>query len=979
MNQKNMYRLIGLIVFIIAGSVYFLTVQPSVSFWDCGEFIASSYGLQVPHPPGTPFFLILGRLLSIIPFAENIAFRVNTISVMSSAFTVMFLYLIAVKLIENYNKNKYDSLLNAFGTYLAAAIGALSLAFADTFWFNAAEAEVYAMSAFFIAFVTWLMLLWNEKADEPDNEKYLIMIAYLLGLSIGVHLMSVLAMVPIVMTIMFRKYLTDEETLKKTSYIFLIQAAGTILIAIFIWASATVSRPPSPEEYKAADLKFVTLIGVFWLVYMVAMWKKIFQRNSFYLPIMIGGVILLSVYPGFVKYIPKLIYALSGNDFTMNAIVFMGIFALVGYIIYWSKKTDKPTTNLFAKSILFILLGYSTYSMTMIRANQDTPINLNDPRTMSEFHSYMNREQYGDFPTFKRRFSQEGHQQNIYKNYSSDLDFFWNYQMQHMFNRYLGWNYIGRVSTVQGAGINWAQLFAIPFLLGLFGIYYQFKRDWKMASVMMAMFIFLGYLTAFYQNQQQPQPRERDYFYVGAFFVYSIWIALGTRGIFDLIYSQFKESKLLKPVYIISGVLMFAAVPVTMFASNYFTHDRSNNYVPWDYAYNLLQSAAPDAVLFTNGDNDTFPLWYLQDVEGVRRDVRVANLSLLNTPWYIRQLKNTTPYDSKAIAMTLSDKEINRIGPSKWEPREMTLPVPDNAYKDYNMYDAENTDSVYKITGTSDSNSGNITWMMKNTTSYGKIPVVRIQDIVVLDFIKANNWERPIYFAVTCSDNARLGLDEYLQMEGMAFRLVPKQRKSSAYYVNEKVMKDQLFNEPEEYSRSYQPGFKFRGLNDPTIFMNNNHKRLAQNYRNSFLRLAINYLDKGKKSDAVATLDRMEEKLPRNLIQMRYELLNDLGSLYYSAGGIKQYLSITSEIEPMMLKMLDDNPRDFQRQRNPYVVLRDIYENNGDYNKLVELFSRLQKELPGDQNVKDLVQKYQAMADAKASKSIPKDSSDNKK
>ncbi|MCK5456492.1 MAG: DUF2723 domain-containing protein, partial [Melioribacteraceae bacterium] len=410
------------------------------------------------------------------------------------------------------------------------------------------------------------------------------------------------------------------------------------------------------------------------------------------------------------------------------------------------------------------------------------------------------------------------------KNYSSDLDFFWNYQMQHMFNRYLGWNYIGRVSTVQGAGINWAQLFAIPFLLGLFGIYYQFKRDWKMASVMMAMFIFLGYLTAFYQNQQQPQPRERDYFYVGAFFVYSIWIALGTRGIFDLIYSQFKESKLLKPVYIISGVLMFAAVPVTMFASNYFTHDRSNNYVPWDYAYNLLQSAAPDAVLFTNGDNDTFPLWYLQDVEGVRRDVRVANLSLLNTPWYIRQLKNTTPYDSKAIAMTLSDKEINRIGPSKWEPREMTLPVPDNAYKDYNMYDAENTDSVYKITGTSDSNSGNITWMMKNTTSYGKIPVVRIQDIVVLDFIKANNWERPIYFAVTCSDNARLGLDEYLQMEGMAFRLVPKQRKSSAYYVNEKVMKDQLFNEPEEYSRSYQPGFKFRGLNDPTIFMNNNHK-----------------------------------------------------------------------------------------------------------------------------------------------------------
>ena len=977
MNQKNLFRLIGLMVFIIAGSVYFLTVQPSVSFWDCGEFIASSFGLQVPHPPGTPFFLILGRLLSVIPFAENIAFRINTISVISSAFTILFLYLIAVKLIENYNNNKYDSLLNAFGTYFAAAIGALSLAFADTFWFNAVEAEVYAMSTFFIAFVTWLMLLWNERADEPDNEKYLIMIAYLLGLSIGVHLMSVLAMVPIVMTIMFRKYLTDEETLKKTSYIFLMQAAGTILIALFIWAGATDSKPPSSEEYKAFDLRFVTLIGVFWLIFMAAMWKKIFQRNSFYLPIMFGGVILLSVYPGFVKYIPKLIFALSGNDFTMNAVVFIAIFAVVGYIIYWSKKSNKPTTNLLAKSILFILLGYSTYSMTMIRANQDTPINLNDPRTMSEFHSYMNREQYGDFPTFKRRFSQEGHQQGVFSKYDSDLDFFWNYQMQHMFNRYLSWNYIGRISTVQGAGINWGQLLAIPFLLGLFGIYYQFKRDWKMASIMMAMFIFLGYLTAFYQNQQQPQPRERDYFYVGAFFVYSIWIALGTRGIFDLIYSQFKESKLLKPVYIFSGVLLFAAVPVTMLASNYFTHDRSKNYVPWDYAYNLLQSAAPNAVLFTNGDNDTFPLWYLQDVEGVRRDVRIANLSLLNTPWYISQLKNTTPYGSKAIAMSISDKEIDRIAPAKWEPREMKIPVPESAYKEHNLYDAENKDSVYEISQSPNANPGNIAWMMKNTTSYGNIPVVRIQDIVVLDFIKSNNWERPIYFAVTCSDNSRLGLDEYLQMEGMAFRLVPQKRESSAYYVNQKVMRDQLFNNPEGYNRNYQAGFKFRGLNDPSIFLNNNHQRLAQNYRNSFLRLAISYLDDGKKSDAITTLDKMEEKLPHKIIDMRYELLSDLATLYSSAGGIVQYHNIVAELEPIMLKKLEENPRDFQRKYNPYIILRDLYEKRGDYDKLVELFSGLLKELPDDQNVKELVARYKEMADAKT-KSTLIDSSKNK-
>ena len=319
MNQKHLYRIIGFIVFAVSLLVYFLTVQPSVSFWDCGEFIASSYSLQVPHPPGTPFFLILGRLFSLIPFAENIAFRVNIISVLSSAFVVLFLYLIAVKLIENYNKNKYDSPLNQIGTYIAAAIGALSLTFADTFWFNAVEAEVYAFSTFFIAFVTWLMLLWNEKADEPDNEKYLIMIAYLLGLSIGVHLMSVLAMVPIVMTIMFRKYLTDDAILKKTSYLFLIQGGITVLIAVFIWSGATDSQAPGLEEYKAFDTRFVTIIGVFWIIFMAALWKKIFTKNSFYIPIMIGGVFLVSVYPGFVKYIPKLIFAISGNDFSMNA------------------------------------------------------------------------------------------------------------------------------------------------------------------------------------------------------------------------------------------------------------------------------------------------------------------------------------------------------------------------------------------------------------------------------------------------------------------------------------------------------------------------------------------------------------------------------------------------------------------------------------------------------------------------------------
>ncbi len=961
MNQKTIHRIIAFIVFLIAAATYFMTAQPSVSFWDCGEFIASSYALQVPHPPGTPFFIILGRFLSMIPFAENIAFRVNAISILSSAFVILFLYLSAVKLIENYNKKKYDSPLNQIGTYISAAVGALSLAFADTFWFNAVEAEVYAFSTFFIAFVTWLILLWNEKADNPDNEKYLIMIAYLIGLSIGVHLMSVLAMVPIVMIIMFRKYLSDDAITKKTAIIFLIQAVVTVIIAVAIWATATESTPPSPEKYKAFDLRFVTLIGLFWVAYMGAMWKKIFQKHSFYIPIIVGGVMLIAVYPGFVKYIPKLIYGLSGNNHVVNLIAFIGIFVAVGYLIFWSQKNNKQTTNLIAKSVLFVLLGYSTYSMTMIRANQDTPINLNAPKTMSEFHSYMNREQYGDFPTFKRRFSQEGHQRGIYTNYSSDLDFFWNYQMDRMFNRYLGWNYIGRDSTVQGSGVNWKQLFAIPFLIGLFGIFYQFKRDWKMASAMMAMFIFLGYLTVFYQNQQQPQPRERDYFYVGAFFVYSIWIALGVRGLLDLIISQFKDSALMKPILSVVMVLIIFAVPVTMAKTNYFTHDRSKNFVPWDYAYNLLQSAAPNAVLFTNGDNDTFPLWYLQDVEGVRRDIRVANLSLLNTSWYIKQLKNTAPYGSKKVAMNLSNREIEKIGPARWEPRQMTLPVPEHAYKEYSLYEAEGKDSSYEVAP----KTGSISWFMKNPTSYGNIKVVRAQDLVALSIIQAAKWERPIYFAVTCAEDSRLGLDNYLQMEGMAYRLVPKKQNKPGYYINEHLMREQLFNEPGDYSKSYRPGFKFRGLSDTTIFFDENHQRLSQNYRNSFLQLALSYLDSGENEKAVEVLDEMEKKLPRNNIRMPYELLYNLSSFYYSAGATKQYNEIVAELEPILLERLEKNPRDFERQRNPYVILRDIYENQGEYDKLVELFSKLSKEIPDNPNIKGLVERYKKLAGTK--------------
>ncbi|MBU0560748.1 MAG: DUF2723 domain-containing protein [Bacteroidetes bacterium] len=950
MDFKKLHRVIGAGVFLLAGLVYLLTVQPSVSFWDCGEFIASSHLMQVPHPPGTPFFLILGRLFALIPFADNIAFRVNLVSVISSALTVLLLYLIAVKLIENYKGKTHTSLLDALGTFLAAAIGALSLAFSDTFWFNAVEAEVYALSTFFIAFVTWLMMVWNEKADNVDNEKYLIMIAYTLGISTGVHLMSVLATVPIVMTVMFRKYLSDEAQLITTAKLFIIHAVIILIIAVGMWAAETGSSAPSPEAFRAFDQRFIIIVGVATIIFMAALRKKIFARNSFYLPFLIGGAALVAIYPGFVKYVPKFVSLLGGDNYLLNAAIFAALFSVIGFTIYWSNKTDRQTLHLISKAVLFTFLGYTSYTMILIRSNQDTPINLNSPKTMTEFLSYVNREQYGDFPTFKRRYSQESHQQDIYTQYSSDLDFFWNYQMNHMFNRYLAWNYIGRVSTEQDEGIDYTKLWALPFLLGLFGFIYHFKKDWKMGSIFLAMFIFLGYLTVFYQNQQQPQPRERDYFYVGAFFVYSIWIAIGMRGILDLIVENFGKKSFVKPLFSASIIVGFLAVPVLMLAENFWEHDRSRNFVPWDYSYNMLQSVAPNAVIFTNGDNDTFPLWYLQDVEGVRRDVRIANLSLLNTGWYIKQLKNTTPHGAAKIKMNISDRELDEIGPVQWESKQITVDVPKKAYTELG------------ITDTSLISKDKLTWKMDNTIQFGRIKAVRVQDLVALEMVKANNWERPIYFAVTCSENSRIGLDDYLKMEGLAFRLVPEKRKKNLYYVDEELMRRQLFEEPADYKTDYAPGFKFRGLNDPTIFMDENHQRLVQNYRNSYLRLSIHYLDNNNNEMAIASLDKMEEKLPRRLVDLRYELLYDLSNLYYSAGGMTQYKEIGLELEALMRKMIEDNPRDFNRQYNPYIILKDVYENLGEYNKLVDLFSSLKNYVPNDPTINSLLERYRKLS-----------------
>jgi Protein O-mannosyl-transferase TMEM260-like len=986
MNFKLMNRIFAAVVFIIALITFWSTVQPSVSFWDCGEFTAASFYLQVPHPPGAPFFLLLGNIIGKLPIADNFGYKMNLISVFSSAFAVMFLYLVAVKLINNYKGRKPDSLWDGLGTYIAAAVGALALAFSDTFWFNAVEAEVYAFSTLLVAAITYLILRWNERADEKDNEKYILMIAYLVGLSTGVHLMSVLTIVPIAMVIAFRKYVVDDEALKNSGLIFLVHAGVILILALIWWAGQTSQTPPTQEEYHDFDSKFKLLVLGISAIIMGIFWKKLFTRNSFYMPLIVGGVALFLTYPGVVKYLTAFMNTVAGGGLTSELLFLIVLFGVLGYGIHYSVKNNKPTLHLTVSSLLFVIIGFTTFAMVIIRANQDPPMNENSPKTFPELESYLNREQYGDFPTFKRRFTTEPHQTGVYTNYVSDLDFFYRYQMNHMMTRYWLWNFAGREGWRQDDGANIApfngignalgvllgnvrfggdvkySLFGIPFLIGLLGIYFHFKKDWKMASVFMIMFIMLGYLTAFYQNQQQPQPRERDYFYVGAFFVYAIWIAIGVRGLLDLAQQKVKKESMQKTALAGILVLAIAFIPFRMLQANYFTHDRSKNWVPWDYSYNILQSVATNAVLFTNGDNDTFPLWYLQDVEGVRRDVKIVNLSLLNTDWYIKQLKNNDPYNVGTVRLRLSDMQVDQLRPVQWNPKNVTVPTPkpsgSNGYSEII--------NTYGIKDTSLLAAGNISWMMSNTLTFGDIKAVRVQDLMVKEIVEANNWQRPIYFAVTVSDDSRIGLGDYLKMEGMAFRLVPEKRKPGVEFINEKVLSAQL-NENPGFSREYKPGFKFRGLNDPGIFFDNNHKRMVQNYRNAFIRLTIHYLNIKDNEKAIAVLDEMNAKLPYQNLGIDNGLLYEIANLYLQANEKEKYKALALDVEKNALIALERNPSDVESYYNPYRLLLETYENLKEYEKAIGIWEKLRVLFPNDPTIDAGIQKYKKLAAQKDS------------
>ncbi len=882
MSHKMLNRIFGALAFLVPMIVYTITVAPTVVFWDVGEFIAAAYMMQVPHPPGSPLFLFLTRIAMMLPIATDLAVRAHLFSAFLSALGIMFTYLFIVRVIMKFRGMPAD-LADKIMTYGSAFVGAMTLAFTTTYWDNAIEAEVYGASMFFLSAILWLAMRWLDRANAEGNEKYFLFIAYLIGLSLGVHLLALLAIFPVLMIIYFKRY---EFSLKS-----FLKFSGVAVIIFFV------------------------------------------------------------VYPGIVKWLPGM---MDGEFLGKKSVIWSFLpWLIIGggiYGIYYSYIHKKKTLHIALLSGVMIFFGYTTYTSVIIRANQNPPMNENDPSNLARLTSYLGREQYGDAPFIKRRYSQEPQHQGIYTNYTSDMDFLIKYQLNHMFFRYIGWNFIGIENENQDSGITWKDTWGIPFFVGLFGLWYHFKRDWKTGLILVAMFIILGPVLALYQNQQEPQPRERDYFYVGAYYVFSVWIALGIVGIIDLLRERFRSSSTM--IAAVCVIVFMGASPLNIARINFNSHDRRGDYVAWDYSYNILQTCAKDAILFTNGDNDTFPLWYLQDVEGIRRDVRIVNLSLVNTNWYIQQMKRSPYYkEAKRVPMSLSDKQIQDIQPVQYETTNLSLPVPQETYRQFG------------ITDTAITNREKLEFTMKPTLQFGQVSAIRVQDIMAQDIIFSNKWEVPIYFAVTCSPDSKIGLDDYLWFDGLAWRLEPKkiiQRDEGG--INPAIVEANLFNEPEGFSKTPQYGYKFRRIADPDVYFDENSTRLMINYRSAFIRLALYYANATQnKEKALASLDRMEKLIPRQKIPMGWELESDIASFYNRLGRTEKYNELMAEVEPECLTALDRGEYNTNSAYSPFRVLLELYDNRKEYQKAIDLLKRLQSVIPNDPGIQQRIAMYEGM------------------
>ncbi len=1027
------YKLANIIggwsVFLVAAVVYLMTIEPTVSFWDCGEFIAASYKLEVGHPPGAPFFLILGRFFSL--FAGDpgrVPVMINVISALASAFTILFMFWTITHLAgkiflrgdlpgqnnpeKSKTLNKANSRKISTGKILAVIgsglVGALAYTFSDTFWFSAVEGEVYATSSFFTAFVFWAILKWENHPEQKHANRWIILIAFIMGISLGIHLLNLLTIPAIVFVCYFKKYKVSTRGI-----------LGAALVSVL--------------------LMFVILYIIIPGVVQVASIFELFFVN------------------------------VAGMPYNSGVVIFVLLLTILLVWGVWnSHRRQKILLNHILLGLSVIIIGYFSYASILIRSLADPPMDQNDPETVFSLLSYLNREQYGQNPLlhgpyynapmlrtepgkkvytkedgkykvtyrrpeiiyderfltfFPRMWSTQPDHIEAYKEwgrvdgiplrvetgrgepemrkkptFGENLRFFFRYQVGHMYLRYFMWNFAGRQNDIQGhgefykgnwiSGINFIdearlgsqdrlppylaenparnKYYMLPLLLGLIGVFYHYKRKNKDFWVVTLLFVMTGLAIMVYLNQYPFQPRERDYAYAGSFYAFSIWIGLGVMALADWLAKKLP----LRLSAILATVLCLGLVPVNMAAENWDDHDRSGRYTARDFARNYLNSCEENAILFTNGDNDTFPLWYAQEVEGIRTDVRVVNLSYLGAPWYIEQMQRKA-YDSDPVPFGM-EKEKYRLGTrdvvylfdrikehvdlkqamdflASDNPRTKTLGnIPERInYLPSKKFKLTIDKEKILETGTvRPEMADQIVEEMQFRITRNNI---MRNDMMVLDLLANFNWGRPVYYAITVGRENYLNLQNYFQIQGLAYRVVPvytEPDRGMLGSIDTEIMYDNMINK-----------FRWGNIQDPDVYLDDNILRMVSNFRNNFGRLAEALINEGKLESAKRVLDKSMEVMPPERIPYNFFML-PIMECYYRVGETERANEMAGEFRQVIGKELDyflnadsrfSSEADYEKQIRMH-ILQEIARITAEYG---------QEEL--SQKVNDQFQQYMMM------------------
>ena len=1024
-------KVLGLVVFAIAMVTYGLTIEPTASFWDCPEFITTAFKLEVGHPPGAPFFMLTGKFFSL--FASDptqVAYCINMLSAFLSALTILFLFwtitLLAKRMIVG--KDSEISLAQNIVILGSGLVGSLAYTFSDTFWFSAVEAEVYAYSSFLTAIVFWLILKWEEKADEAGSDRYLILITYLMGLSIGVHLLNLLTIPAIVLVYYFRKY---EASIKGTIIALLV--SFTILVFVLY------GLIPG----------FISLAGYVELFFVNTLGLPFNSGALFYCLLTVGVLVwsILELYKekvniNLIKISSLLAICLMGLPFIMGNL-WIGLFIIAAIVIYFIKIKEELNIRMMSTIMVclaMILLGYTTYAVIVVRSAANPPMDQNSPDNVFALKTYLNREQYGDRPLFygqyyssepalkiegnycktkivegektygikektspdekdeyvvtgtkysveydskmktlfPRMHSNSGSHPEAYESwvnvkgkkvpydqcgqkvmvkiptFGENLEFFFKYQLNYMYWRYFMWNFSGRQNDIQGHGDiingNWISginaidkfmvgdqsnlpdvyannkgrnvYYMLPLLLGILGIAFQVQRKEKCKQtfwITMTLFFMTGIAIVLYLNQGPAEPRERDYAYAGSFYAFCIWIGFGVAGIAELL----KGTKLNPAICATIATLVALPAPLLMATENWDDHDRSDRYVVKDFGKNYFNSCAANAIIFTNGDNDTFPLWYLQETEedSVAVDKRVCNLSYLQTDWYIDQMRRPA-YKSEALPITWERKDYaegNRsivyLKDRIKEPIDLKLALdfllanpakdPKNPYKqDYlpgRIFKlAVNKDNLVKQGAIKEEDKDKIADEI--IIDLSKKSYITKSEVMILEMLANNNWERPIYYAVTVGSEMYLNMQQYFQLEGLAYRIVPYKDASKEGSTNTDIMYNNMMNK-----------FRFGGIDtEKDIYLDENILRMCRAHRQMFSELINKLIKEGKEEEATKALDYCLEVIPHRNVPHNFSS-TDFVEQYYKVGekekgrALANILIEESEAKLMWISTLDRN------------------------------------------------------------------------